>query len=232
MPVFNSGRFLQETIFSIRNQTESDWECIMWNDGSTDDSWDIMQETALLDERFKVINSPANSASADWVRGEASALACSPLCCNIDSDDLIEEAYLEKMLCRQIQTSSDVVCSLTKMFVNERSDVICCIPQFGFDIEQVLSGPQACSLCIDTWRISMAGVLYKTSLNKKLERGRYMNSDEFTSRQLLFKSHKVAFCNAEYYYRYHSDSTVNSISIRQWDRVKVARLVERFVHAP
>jgi len=52
-PYYNRADFLKETLQSLQAQTLVDWEAILWNDGSTDNSLDIVEEMARKDSRFK-----------------------------------------------------------------------------------------------------------------------------------------------------------------------------------
>jgi glycosyltransferase involved in cell wall biosynthesis len=56
MSVYNGSRYLSESIESIRNQTFTDWEFIIINDGSTDNSESIVQGWQKQDERIKLIS--------------------------------------------------------------------------------------------------------------------------------------------------------------------------------
>lgn len=53
IPVYNGARYLAETIESIRAQTLQDWELVIVDDGSTDESWSMIQESSLSDSRIK-----------------------------------------------------------------------------------------------------------------------------------------------------------------------------------
>ena len=44
MPVYNSGRFIEDSILSVISQTYSCWELIVVDDGSTDNSKDIVEQ--------------------------------------------------------------------------------------------------------------------------------------------------------------------------------------------
>ena len=55
MPVYNVEKYLDNTLESVRNQTYSDFEVIMINDGSTDSSGKICDRWAAEDSRFRVI---------------------------------------------------------------------------------------------------------------------------------------------------------------------------------
>ena len=56
VPVYNVEQFLPLCLESIKNQSFSDFECFLINDGSTDGSLEILKEFAKQDKRFKVIN--------------------------------------------------------------------------------------------------------------------------------------------------------------------------------
>ncbi|MDC0304088.1 glycosyltransferase [Flavobacteriales bacterium] len=60
MPVKNAGPFLQECVDSILSQTESNWELIAVNDGSTDDSKTILQSYAAKDARVRFLDNTGN----------------------------------------------------------------------------------------------------------------------------------------------------------------------------
>ncbi|WP_313803840.1 glycosyltransferase family 2 protein [Flavobacterium sp.] len=95
IPVFNSEKFIEETLQSISNQNYSDWECILVDDGSTDNSWEIMQRFVVNDTRFKSYKRPDNLPKGanscrnfgfEQSKGE---------CINwFDSDDVMLENFL------------------------------------------------------------------------------------------------------------------------------------------
>lgn len=58
MPVKNAGSFLKECVDSILAQTESNWELIAIDDGSTDDSYSILQAYSKKDSRIRAFNNP------------------------------------------------------------------------------------------------------------------------------------------------------------------------------
>jgi glycosyltransferase involved in cell wall biosynthesis len=54
-PCYNSGRFIHETIASVRNQDVENWEYILVDDGSNDGTAEILAELAAADQRIKVL---------------------------------------------------------------------------------------------------------------------------------------------------------------------------------
>ena len=55
IPVYNAGDTLKSTLDSVRRQTLTDWECLLCDDGSTDETVAIAQHYAAIDARFTVI---------------------------------------------------------------------------------------------------------------------------------------------------------------------------------
>ena len=61
LPTYNGKRFLRESIESVINQTYKDWELIVVNDCSTDNTLQIIEEYAQKDNRIKYITNEINS---------------------------------------------------------------------------------------------------------------------------------------------------------------------------
>jgi len=59
-PNYNNCKFLSETIESIINQTYSNFEYLIIDDGSTDDSWEMIQKYAKKDKRIKILRNEKN----------------------------------------------------------------------------------------------------------------------------------------------------------------------------
>lgn len=95
VPVFKAEKFLNRCLSSIKNQTHTDWECILVDDGSPDNSRLICDEFAQSDERFRVFHqansgvSSARNLGLDKAKGEWITF--------IDADDFISTTYLEKL---------------------------------------------------------------------------------------------------------------------------------------
>ncbi|MSE04388.1 glycosyltransferase [Lactobacillus salivarius] len=96
VPVYNVAEYLRECLDSIMNQTFKDFEVIMVDDGSTDDSFSICQEYVAKDKRFKLIHqeNKGNGGSRNTclrnMQGEYITW--------VDSDDRVKTNYLEKLI--------------------------------------------------------------------------------------------------------------------------------------
>src|ERR1051325_5151993 len=92
MPVYNAERYLREAVQSILNQTFSDFEFLIINDGSTDQSQLILQEYAARDARI-VLKSRPNTGYTRALN-ELLAMARGELIARMDADDISEPQRL------------------------------------------------------------------------------------------------------------------------------------------
>ena len=95
-PIYNSAKYLTETILSIQNQSFTDWELLLVDDCSTDDSLAIAK-SFTTDLRIKIIALPTNSG-AGVARNTALEAAIGRYIAFVDSDDLWLPKKLEKQL--------------------------------------------------------------------------------------------------------------------------------------
>ncbi len=108
MPVYNVEKYLDKTLESIQNQTYSDFEVIMVNDGSTDSSGQICDKWAQADSRFKVIHK--NNAGVSAARNTALSQVKGEYIFCVDSDDIIIPETLEELLDNLIKNDADMSC--------------------------------------------------------------------------------------------------------------------------
>jgi glycosyltransferase involved in cell wall biosynthesis len=86
-PVYNAARWLPETLATVRAQTFSDWEHILVDDGSSDDSLAIVEEAAAADARVRLLRMPQNSGPSA-ARNQALDSARGRYIAFLDADDL------------------------------------------------------------------------------------------------------------------------------------------------
>ena len=113
VPVYKVEKYLHRCLNSIANQSFTDWECILVDDGSPDNSGKICDEYAEKDERFRVIHqenagvSAARNKGLDEAKGEWITF--------IDSDDWIElNAY--EIVSTNFNDNVDIVCFGMKFY--------------------------------------------------------------------------------------------------------------------
>ncbi len=122
IPVYNTGDYLSKCLDSVLNQTYKNFECIIVDDGSQDDSLRICQEYAKKDSRITVIHqenkgqSVARNVALDIITGDYIQF--------IDSDDWIETEMFSTMLAEAEDTNADIVmCNATNEQVKKITSV-------------------------------------------------------------------------------------------------------------
>lgn len=114
VPVYNTEKYIAQTLDSVLNQTFSDFECICINDGSTDNSLKILKEYAEKDKRIRII-SQENAGLAN-VKNVGIRNAVGDYIIFVDSDDFISLDYVEKMYARIIEKDYDIVYCRHKLY--------------------------------------------------------------------------------------------------------------------
>lgn len=98
IPTYNGAAYVGQTLQSIQDQTFGDWECVVVNDGSTDETGEVVQAFADKDGRFRVIDQANQGAAVARNTGvEAMALSADYIVFH-DGDDLYEPHALEALL--------------------------------------------------------------------------------------------------------------------------------------
>ncbi len=107
VPIYNVEKYLRKSLDSLANQTINDYEVILVNDGSTDNSQSIIDEYVEKYSVFKGFKkenggmSSARNFGLKYAKGEYIAF--------VDSDDFVELNFLEKLYDKAKKDKSDVV---------------------------------------------------------------------------------------------------------------------------
>lgn len=107
VPVYNTAQYLRECVDSLTGQTYRDLQIVLIDDGSTDDSWELMQQLAQQDPRIEVYSQTNCGVAAtrnrllEKVRGDFVLF--------VDSDDWIEPNTIEILIQQQQQADYDIV---------------------------------------------------------------------------------------------------------------------------
>ena len=107
LPAYNSSKTLRRAILSVQNQIFNDWELIIVNDGSTDNTQEISELYAKQDIRINVINqknkgrSLARNAGLKIVKGKYITF--------LDSDDIYLPNTLQDLVNNNLKYNSDLI---------------------------------------------------------------------------------------------------------------------------
>lgn len=106
VPIYNTEQYLPECIDSILSQTFSDFELILVNDGSPDNSAQICEYYQKKDSRIKIVKKQNGGLSS--ARNAGLEIAAGEYLVFVDSDDYIETDYLETAYTTVISTGVDL----------------------------------------------------------------------------------------------------------------------------
>jgi glycosyltransferase involved in cell wall biosynthesis len=94
VPCYNQAQYLSETLQSVLDQSFTDWECIIVNDGSPDNTEEIAKQWCEKDRRFKYLRKENGGVSA--ARNAGISMAQGEWILPLDADDKIASEYLER----------------------------------------------------------------------------------------------------------------------------------------
>ena len=113
IPVYNTAHLLDRCLQSVVSQTLSQIEIICVDDGSTDDSYQVLCRWARRDARIKVLTQP--NGRQGKARNKALQIATGEYVGMIDSDDYIPVQYFEQLYLAALRNDADIaVCGIVK----------------------------------------------------------------------------------------------------------------------
>lgn len=134
VPVYNVEKFIEECIDSILEQTYTNIEIILIDDGCTDASPQIIEKKSNRDSRIKVIHQTNQGVSS--ARNRGIEIAKGEYICFVDSDDILKPDYVEYLYRLAKEADSDI--SLTTHMFSSYGD-----KQVKEEIVKKISGEQA-----------------------------------------------------------------------------------------
>ncbi|MFP4162798.1 MAG: glycosyltransferase family 2 protein [Chitinispirillaceae bacterium] len=120
MPAKNEEKYIRYSVDSILHQTYPDWELIIVDDGSTDNTKEIASGYSRSEKRIKVVNGPKECAAA--ARNRAIEIASGDYIMNMDADDISHEKRIELLLEEAVKNNNSVVGS-NLHFVDDSMEV-------------------------------------------------------------------------------------------------------------
>ncbi len=142
IPCYNQAKYLEETLYSILNQTYSNWECLIVNDGSSDETEQIAKQFTARDKRFNCFFKENGGLSS--ARNFGLNKSTGTYIQFLDSDDFIDNAKLElsiNELNKPENTDKKLAISNFRMFVNDinnSSEPYCVLKSEFFNFESIL----------------------------------------------------------------------------------------------
>ncbi len=135
IPVYNTEKYLRQCIDSVVNQTFKDIEIICVDDGSTDNSLEILKEYQKNDSRLIILQQ--NHIGAGEARNKGIEVAKGKYIGFLDSDDWFEPDMLEKMHQRATKFDADMVVCSSKNYDIETNTFINPSEYYPINLEMV-----------------------------------------------------------------------------------------------
>ena len=208
VPIYNVEDYLERCIKSILNQTFSDFELILVDDGSTDSSPKICNEFKVKDKRVQVINKKKGGVSS--ARNEGIKIAKGEYIGFVDSDDFINKNMYKILYENAKQYDADIsICSFEYVSYNTslRDDNVkinnSVIIYNNIESLEKLYGDESIKFIVPWNKV------YRRSLffDIRYDVGK-TNEDEFIIHKLFYKSNKVVSCSKKLYYYFENDKSI------------------------
>jgi glycosyltransferase involved in cell wall biosynthesis len=129
IPAYNAGPYIAESINSVIEQTFTDWELIVVDDGSTDDT--VEQVSPFLSDPRISLHDKANSGPAS-ARNAGINLSKADLIALLDADDYWLPTKLEKQIAIMGKYPEVGVCGTGRTMISPDGDVLCHVKGDGF----------------------------------------------------------------------------------------------------
>lgn len=219
IPVYNAGKYIRECVASVQAQTMSDFELILVNDGSSDNSSALCHEMAETDTRIRVID--IDNSGPAHARNVGIDVAKGMFLAFIDSDDTVSPVFLEKMLKAAEKHEADIVmCKAYTIYIdgNRKPDA------FHFPLNRILTPEEINNFLITGYFIPgkatglacLWNKLYRKSwiysIGVRLDETRVRAEDWLFNLQCLMAYPRfVAIDETLYNYRQHSGSVMHTV---------------------
>lgn len=219
IPTYNRAHLLQETLDSILGQNYNDWECLVIDDRSTDDTENVLRSYINNDERFRYYkrpNSKPKGANAcrniglDECKGEYIIF--------FDSDDLMTSNHVEIKIKALVNNQCDYVITKTNFFNNPSQNIIL-ENQYLYETNDITPYNYVshkinwltCDLCV-------SAKLAKTiSFNESLQSGQEYN---YYCKLVLISTHAVFVSKIVSLIRHHDNSIRGDLRSSKIDTVR------------
>lgn len=202
VPVYNVEKYLDKCLASILRQTFKNFECIIIDDGSPDNSNAIIDKYVKLDQCFKVIHqknmglSAARNAGLDIAKGEYVVF--------VDSDDYIADDYLEKFALKIADTDADIViCGFIEAYKDYEKNKV-----FAAESTEVIKQ----NILADVWPSYVWNKCYKKDLftNIRFPVGKIFEDILTIPKLCLYARKIVCIPDKLYYYNRQNENSITA----------------------
>ncbi len=146
IPCYNQAKYLTDALNSVVNQTYTNWECIIVNDGSKDNSSQIAKRIIKKNPNKKIKLYEIENSGLANARNHGISLSNGELVLPLDSDDVLENIALEKFVEALTKNGADIVYSNYTTFGFTNKFVECIEPDEFYNPNRPENGLPYCSI--------------------------------------------------------------------------------------
>ena len=213
VPIYKIERYLHQCIDSILEQTFTDFELLLIDDGSPDGCPTICDEYAKKDTRIRVFhkhnggltsarNHGLDNAKGDWIM-------------HIDGDDWIEPTYIEELYNAAIKNDADIaICGFR--FAYEDGSFVIEHPTIWDDDKSVSLNRYIASVWTTAWGSIHKSSLYHNNGVRSPKNITYCEDFHLMARICYFADKVVSIDRPLYNYRQQSSSIMHSLNDKTW----------------
>jgi len=232
LPIYNVEKYLEKCIESVVNQTYTNLEIILVDDGSPDNCPEICDRWAEKDDRIKVVHK--ENAGLGMARNSGLEKATGDYICFFDSDDFVDLKTIEKAYNSIEENSADIVC-FGFSSVDGKGNLICeHIPTppknvfEGDEIQREFLPNLIYSFPADNWNLHMSScmAIFSMELIKKINwkfvsEREVLSEDIYSLIELYKRVNKVVVLNETFYfYRENASSLSRTYRKDRFEKVK------------
>ncbi len=238
VPVYNAAASLETALRSVACQTLDEIEVICINDGSRDNSLQILNDFAARDSRF-MVHSNAENVGVALSRNKGMALAKGEYIGFLDNDDRMEAEMCELLYREAASSNYDMVRCDVKVHEGGKITSAAYTPRFPKGSEelrnemlslllyQFADDPQPTGL----WMSGVWNKIYKKELLDRygivyLSEREFPNEDFLFNLNVLLKSSRVSFVSRPLYHHYNHPSSLGSASYHYKQYIRIIRTCE------
>jgi glycosyltransferase involved in cell wall biosynthesis len=226
IPVYNSEKYLEKCLSSVLNQSYKNIEVILIDDGSSDNSLEIIKKYAKNDRRIKY-KSQENKGQSH-ARNVGIKMSKGDFIVFVDSDDWLDETFISRMYSKMIKENADLI------ICNHRIHTPKKVREINNNIESHLSSEEAFRYMLNG-KISHVcwAKMYKADIIKNcgylFPEGK-TNEDLFIVSVWMLTAKNIYILNeCLYNVRHRSGSVTNSFSEKFIDLLDILDMLQEFL---
>lgn len=215
VPIYNVASYISDLFVSIDNQTYANYEVLLINDGSTDESETICKNYCKQNKKCKYYYKENSGVSN--TRNYGIERARGEYICFVDSDDLLDKNYLNDFIDALEETDSDmIVCN-----VENFKDTVSIYSNEKYEIEKAYGYKNKFEMIFDKYCGYTPNKIFNTKILKdnkiKFNEKIYMMEDMLFVYEYVKNIETISCINKpNYKYRYNQDSASKKLNNIKW----------------